>query len=276
LVTGEGVSPPVDPLAAVHPAAPPLAGRTVLVTGANRGIGRAFADEAIARGARVYATARDVVSLDTARAQHGDRLVALQLDLTDPNSVAALARACPDLDLVIHNAGAVVPGPVLAVPDGELRGLFETNFFGPVALLRQLSGGLARRRGGLLVVSSLAALMLSRSSPAYSASKAALTMAVFGLRTALRDSGVQVSVVYPGFVATDMTSAMTVPKAPARSVAARALDAFAAGELAIFPDRYAELVYDAVQHEVPKLLRDPQAVADAVVQRFAVDPAAGT
>jgi NAD(P)-dependent dehydrogenase (short-subunit alcohol dehydrogenase family) len=110
-----------------------------------------------------------------------------------------------------------------------------------------------------LFVQSLAALVISRSSPIYGASKAAAMMLAAGVRAELRTDGVTVTSTFPGFIDTDMTTGLDIPKASPRSVADRSLDAFAVGR-PVFPDRLAELVEDAVTQDMAAVLDDPQAV----------------
>jgi NAD(P)-dependent dehydrogenase (short-subunit alcohol dehydrogenase family) len=245
-----------------------LSGKNVLVTGASRGIGRAFTDEAVARGARVYAAVRRPDSLRDALAEHGDRVIPVVLDLRDPATIEALVHRCTDVDLLVHNAGVPLPGAALDVPIAAAREVFETNFFGPLALLRGLAGPLAARGGSAVVITSQAALLVSRSSPIYSASKAALTMAALGIRSQLRDAGVQVTIVFPGMVDTEMTTSMRGPKASPRTVAVNTFDAVARGELAIFPDRHSQFVIEALQHQLLAALTDPQPVAEAALARL--------
>jgi NAD(P)-dependent dehydrogenase (short-subunit alcohol dehydrogenase family) len=248
-----------------------LAGVNLLVTGANRGIGKAFVDEAVARGARVYATARRPESLVEVFAEHRDRVIPLGLDLRDSATIQAVVQRCSDLDLLVHNAGAPLPGRALDVPDAVARELFETNFFGPLQLLRGLAGGLGARRGGALVVTSQAALLLSRSSPIYSASKAALTMATLGIRAQLRDAGVRVAIVFPGMVDTEMTASMSGPKTSPRTVAANVFDAFARGETAIFPDGHSQQVRALLAHRFLDALTEPQPLAEEAIARFVAE-----
>ncbi|MDT4940332.1 MAG: hypothetical protein QOJ34_421 [Pseudonocardiales bacterium] len=245
-----------------------LTGANVLVTGANRGIGKAFVDEAVARGARVYATARRPESLTEVFAGHGDQVVPLALDLGEPATIEAVVERCSDVDLLVHNAGAPLPGRALDVPESAARELFETNFFGPLALLRGLAGPLASRRGGALVVTSQAALLVSRSSPIYSASKAALTMATLGMRAQLRDAGVQVAIVFPGMVDTEMTAAMTGPKTAPRTVAGNVFDAFARGETAIFPDGHSQAVRALLSERFLDALTEPQPLAEEAIRQW--------
>ncbi len=254
-------------------AAMELSNKNVLITGANRGIGRAFLDEVLARGvSRVYAAVRDPGSLTDVVAEHGHRVVAVPFDLADRSSVVDLAGRCSDVDLVIANAALGLRGPVLDVAEDDVRAVFEANVFAPLHLLRALSPGLVERRGAAVLISSVSALLLSRSSPLYSASKAALTMAVMGLRAQLSPLGVRIGIVYPGFVDTDMTAGMMVPKASAQSVARRSLDDVAAGSDVVLPDRYAEIVLEELQRDLRAALTDPKRTADVAVSRLVADP----
>ena len=247
-----------------------LGGRTVLVTGANRGIGAGFVDAALDAGAaRVYAGARDVSSLQSARAVHGDRLVPVRLDLADPETIDAAIGECTDVDVLISNAGRSGTGRLLEIDEGDVRDLFEVHVFGPLRLARGLAPGISARRGGMIFVHSSAALALSRNGPAYSASKAASMMLALGIREALQPSGVRVTSVFPGFTNTDIIRAVDIVKAEPRDVVDRSLQAWAAGEACVFPDRFAELVHELLQSDFDGLLDDPGRVMTETVARYA-------
>ena len=253
-----------------------LNGKNVLITGANRGIGRAFLDESLTSGAaHIYAAVRRPETLADEAKTHGDRLSLVAFDLDDPATVTAVGAACPDVDVVIICAAGTMSGPALASSDADVRQLFEQNVFAPLELLRVLEPALRRNAGAVLLVSSVSALIISRSSPIYSATKAAGTMIAGGVRAQLADSGVTVSISYPGFVDTDMTARMEITKASPRTVAARSLAGLLAGDTAIFPDRYAEIVEETLLTDMPTILRDPQEAATAAVRRFRNDERAG-
>jgi NAD(P)-dependent dehydrogenase (short-subunit alcohol dehydrogenase family) len=110
----------------------------VLITGANRGIGAAFVDAVLDRGAeRVYAGARNPDSLVAVRERYGERLVPVQLDVTVPSQVDDAVNQCKDIDLLVCNAGQGLKCGVLDPPDeSAFRDVFETNFFEPLHLLR--------------------------------------------------------------------------------------------------------------------------------------------
>jgi NAD(P)-dependent dehydrogenase (short-subunit alcohol dehydrogenase family) len=250
-----------------------LAGRRALVTGANRGLGEQFVEALLARGVdRVYAGARNTEALLPLTSRHGDRVVPVRLDVTVPDQVRAAAERCQDADLLVSNAGQACIGPVLAVPDTALfRSVFEVNFFGPLALVRALAPQLRVRRGGVLFVLSLAALVISRSSPVYSASKAAAMMLATAVRSELKGDGVVVTSSFPGFIDTDMTAGVGIPKAQPRLVADRSLDGWQAERTSVFPDRLAELVEEAVLGNMAAVLDDPHALMTQLVSALGSD-----
>ena len=244
-----------------------ITGREALVTGASGGIGRAFVDALLARGAaRVHAGTLDPSSLDAARARHGERLVPVRLDVTSPADRLAVAQACPDLDLVVSNAGIAPAGRVLDTAEALVRETFEVNVFGPLELLRGLAPALRARGGGVLFVNSLTGLVVSRSSPVYGASKAAQRMLASALREQLAADGVVVTTSHPGFVDTDMTRDVPYPKASPQEVAERSLDAWEAEAAVVFPDRFAELVEDALLTRMREVLDAPQQLTTSLVQ----------
>lgn len=232
-------------------------GITALVTGANRGIGAAFVEELLARGAdRIYACARDVESLAPLMDAHGVRVAPLQLEVTDPAQVAAVCALVPRVDLVVSNAGREGSGQVIGHDEADARHLFEVHLWGPWRLATGLVPRL-RPGGGLIFVQSIAALVLSRRGPFYSASKSAATMMAAALRESLRADGMTVTNVFPGFTDTDMLADQDVPKARPRETAERALDGWAAGEASVYPDRFAELVHDRLRTDVDDVLDRP-------------------
>ena len=254
-----------------------LAGRTALVTGANRGVGAALVDALVERGAaRVFAGAREPASLNAAVARHGDRLVPVRLDLTRPGDIAAAVARCGDVEVLVGNAGLAAYGGPLDIDEATYREVFEVNVFGPLALVRALAPALRRQRGGVLFVNSLTGLVVSRSAPVYGASKAATRMLALGLREQLAADGVVVTISHPGFIDTDMAADLALPKASPRSVAERSLDGLEAEAATVFPDRFAELVEAALETQAAAILAAPQRVMTSLVAEFQKDPAAGT
>jgi len=205
---------------------------TALVTGANRGLGRALVDSLLDRGAaRVYATARDPYSLRT-----DDRIVPVALDLTDPASIEKAALVAADVDLLVNNAGAAEFAPALeADPDAVARE-FAVNVTGLHLMTRAFVRTLIERGGRLVNVLTLLSYAPAPPMAGYSASKAAAHSLTLALRPALARAGVRVHGVYPGGIDTDMVAGFDVPKTAPRTVAEAILDGVAAGTEDIYPD----------------------------------------
>jgi NAD(P)-dependent dehydrogenase (short-subunit alcohol dehydrogenase family) len=238
-----------------------LAGRKVLVTGANRGVGAAFVSAALSRQAAiVVAAARQVDSLPPS--EDPARVVPARLDVTDRAQIAAVASE--------HPAGVTCQQPVLSeVEEAVFREVLEVNFFGPLALARAFAPALRRPGSGVIFILSVSAVALSRSAPVYSASKAACLMLALDLREELREAGGTVTVVLPGFIDTDMGAAFdTTAKATPAQVAGLALDGWLAGQPTIWPDRFAELVRDVVGEPFRTLLDEPRQVMTSVHAAF--------
>ena len=207
-----------------------LAGSTVLVTGANGGLGTEFVRQALARGAsRVYATARKP------RAWEDGRVVPLALDVTDVTSIAAAAAAAGDTTVVINNAGASAAPTLLAAPLDEVRALYETNVFGPVAVAQAFAPVLARNGGGALIDIHSALSWLARPG-AYSSTKAALWSVTNTLRLELAGQGTQVLGAHLGFTDTPLIAGLDVEKADPRDIVAAIYDGLEAGEEEVLAD----------------------------------------
>lgn len=205
----------------------------VFITGANRGLGLALARAALARGARkVYAAARDPAQIELAG------VTPVRLDVTDPAQVEAAARACGDVTLLINNAGIASVGGFLA--DGDLassRRHFETNVFGLLRVSQAFAPVLAAQGGGaLLNVLSIASWINRPLLGVYGASKSAAWAVTNGLRHELRENGTQVSGLHVGFIDTDLTRDLPVPKLSPDAVALAALDGIEAGQEEILVD----------------------------------------
>ena len=215
-----------------------IEGAVALVTGANRGIGRALTEALLARGVRkVYATARNPETLDD---QRDERLVSLRLDVTDVDQIRAAVEAASDVELVFNNAGVALPGGIAdsTVLDRARREM-EVNYFGPLQLLHRLAPTLARNGGGAVInIDSTAGLTNVPFIPTYSASKAALHSLTQAARVLLGPQGTSVFGVYPGPVDTDMTRGFELPKSSPRDVAFAILDGIEAGHEDIFPDPF--------------------------------------
>lgn len=210
-----------------------------LVTGANRGIGLAFANELLARGARkVYAGARDPATVEQSGVQ------VLQLDVTKPDEVRAAALAAPDVTLVINNAGIAQPGGFLA-PDSEevARRLMETNYFAMLRMSKAFAPVLKANGGGaMLNVLSIASWVNGGELAAYAASKSAAWSLTNALRNELRSQNTQVLALHMGFVDTDLTRGLNAPKSRPEDVVRRALDGLASGLDEVLADELTQQV----------------------------------
>jgi NAD(P)-dependent dehydrogenase (short-subunit alcohol dehydrogenase family) len=206
-----------------------LAGKTVLVTGANRGVGRALVEEALRRGAsRVYAGTRQPLT-------HADRRVTpLTLDVTDPAQIRAALEKVASLDVLINNAGIALPDDLSG--EAAIEKHFAVNVFGTYGVTRAFLPVLSRSRGAIVNILSMAALAPMPIIPAYSMSKAAALSLTQSLRALLAGQGVGVHAVLLGPVDTDMTQGFDIPKSSPESAASGILDGVERGEEDIFPD----------------------------------------
>ncbi|MES2937195.1 MAG: SDR family oxidoreductase [Pseudomonadota bacterium] len=206
---------------------------TVLITGANRGIGLAFARAALERGARkVYAGSRDPSKVELPGVE------AVQLDVTDDACVAAAAERCGDTTLVINNAGIAMLGGGLG-EDGmaTAHAQMEVNFFGVLRMVRAFAPVLARNGGGGMVnVLSIASWINAPTLGLYGATKSAAWNLTNSLRIDLREQGTQVLAMHMGYVDTDMTRGFEVQKSPPELIVARTLDALEAGAEEVLAD----------------------------------------
>jgi len=221
--------------------------KAVLVTGANRGIGRALVEEALNRGAkRVYAGTRQPLT-------HPDeRVTPLTLDVTNAAQIRAAAESIESLDVLINNAGL---GLYADLSDrGALEHHLAVNLFGPYDTTQAFLPLLTRSRGAIVNVVSLAALAAVPLDPTYAISKAAAFSLTQSQRAALTRNGVSVHAVLPGPVDTDMGRQIDIPKASPESVARAILDAVENGDEDIFPDPISDSIADGWRNGVSKAL----------------------
>ena len=221
--------------------------KTVLITGANRGIGQALVSEALARGARrVYAGTRQPMT-------HPDpRVTPLALDVTDAAQIQAAARQVGSLDLLINNAG------IALYDDLTDRALLErhlaVNLFGTYGVTQAFLPELTRSGGAVVNNVSLMALAPFPVTPAYAISKAAAFNLTQSLRALLAGRGVRVHAVLTGPTDTAMTQGFEIPKASPESVARAIFDALDRGEEDIFPDPMSASVADGWRRSVAKAM----------------------
>lgn len=221
---------------------------TVLVSGANRGLGAEFARQALARGAKkVYGAARDPATVLL------EGVVPVRLDVTDAAAVAALAEQLGDVDLVINNAGVANTGSLLGAESAEsLRRMLETNVFGILNMSQGFAPVLQKRGGGAFVnMLSLASWKSNPALAAYAVTKAAAWSLTNGVRDALRAQGTQVLGVHVGLIDTDLTRGFDLPKLSTATVVERAFAALEAGDSEVLVDELTRAVKRGLTAEPP-------------------------
>ncbi|TDD19893.1 SDR family NAD(P)-dependent oxidoreductase [Kribbella turkmenica] len=210
-----------------------LEGAVVLVTGGQRGIGKAIVDDLLDRGAaKIYATARDP------KPSSDPRVVPLPLEITDQASVGALVAAVPDVTVLVNNAGASSPETYLDTPIDAARAVFEANFFGPLTLTKALVPVIERNGGGHILNVHSALSWFARHG-AYAATKAAFWLQSNAIRLELLGRGIGVTGLHMGYVDTDMVTAVDAPKSRPEDIAKQALDGIEAGAHEVLADETA-------------------------------------
>ena len=224
-----------------------IKGSTVVVTGGQRGLGKAIVDELLQRGAaKVYATAR------APKPSEDPRVIGVELDVTEPNSVAALASTASDAQIVINNAGISGASKLLDSDIDEVRAVFETNFFGALRIARAFAPILAAKGGGALVdIHSVLSWMGGFGG--YGASKAAFWSLTNSLRIELEQQGTLVTGVHLGYTDTDMISEFDVAKNDPRQVARDILDGVEHGDAEVLADDLTRYVKGALSGPVEAL-----------------------
>ena len=209
-----------------------IEGSVALVTGANRGLGRHFAEQLLARGAaKVYAAARHPESVTV------DGVTPLRIDITDQATVDAAAEVAHDVTLLVNNAGLYTPGGVLSAPLKDIRAELETNYFGTLSVTRAFAPHLiANAPAAILNVLSVLSWLHPVGFGAYAAAKAAAWAQTDVVREELNGYGVTVTALHVGFMDTDMTADIDAPKADPATVAALALDGVERGSIEVLAD----------------------------------------
>lgn len=233
-----------------------IKGKIVLVTGANRGIGRAFVDGLLEAGvSKIYAAARNTDTLKDLAEKNPDRIVPIKLDVNQPNVIEALAKDLTDVDVLINNAGiARFEGLLAAKNTDAARDEFETNFFGTLNMIRSFAPVLGKNGGGTIVnLASIASYVNFPALGSYSASKAAVHSLTQGVRAELTAQGTFVAGVYPGPIDTEMAEKFPMDKTSPTDAVKAVLDGIEAGLEDIYPDG-ASIGMHAAYLEDPKAL----------------------
>jgi NAD(P)-dependent dehydrogenase (short-subunit alcohol dehydrogenase family) len=241
-----------------------IADSTVLVTGANRGLGKALVEEALRRGAnRVYAGARQPFA-------HADRRVTpLILDVTDAVQIREAVERIGALDILINNAGISLQSELS--DRAALERLLAVNLFGTYDVTQAFLPVLASSRSAIVNVLSLASLAAVPFDSLYSISKAAAFSLSQSVRALLAGQGVRVHIVLPGPIDTDMARGLDIPKASPESTARAILDGVERGDEEIFPDPMSEAIAEAWRGGAVKALQRQFA---AYVEQTPVKPKA--
>ncbi|MBB3204365.1 NAD(P)-dependent dehydrogenase (short-subunit alcohol dehydrogenase family) [Rhodopirellula rubra] len=226
--------------------------KNVLITGANRGIGKAILEEAISRrAAKVYAAVRDLDSASSLVEKYGDRVVPIRVDLDDSASIKSAAEKASDVDVVVNNAG--VMKIAAAMSDDAIEALqFEmnVNVYGLMRMAHAFAPTLKSNGGGAFVqLNSVASVKTFSDFATYCASKAASYAITQGLRDSLRDQGTHVLSVHPGPIQTDMGDAAGFGDSAGSpvDVAKAIFDGIVSGNFHAWPDEVAQQVGNAYQ-----------------------------
>ena len=229
-----------------------IKGKTVLVTGANRGIGKTIVETFVEQGAaKIYAAVRNLESATPLVQAHGDKVVPIQIDLGNPDTITQAAKQATDVDVVINNAGILLTtSPLAGNAIESLQQEIDVNVFGLIRMAQAFAGVLKANGGGAFVqLNSVASVKAFPDFATYCASKAAAYSITQALRDLLGEQGTAVLSVHPGPIATDMATnaGFTDMAEPTTLVSEGIVDALKAGDFHLFPDSMAKQVGGAYQ-----------------------------
>jgi NAD(P)-dependent dehydrogenase (short-subunit alcohol dehydrogenase family) len=211
-----------------------LDNKTVFVTGANRGIGKAIVDALLKQKVKkVYAAARKVDELKFS----DPRVVPVKLDITDKAQIQKAVEQAEDIDVLINNAGILSFAPIIEGSSDELARDMQVNYFGTLNVIRSFVPVLEKKGGGAIAsISSILGLASMAGVGGYSASKAALFSAMQAMRAELKPKKISVHGIYPGPIDTDMAKDFPMEKASVQTTGENIVKGIIAGEDYIFPD----------------------------------------
>ncbi len=238
-------------------------GSIALVTGANRGLGRVYARELVARGAaKVYGAARNPAAVTE------PGVTPIALDITDAERVAQVARQCADVGLLVNNAGVLKYSTFIDAPSLDAaRTEMDTNYFGTLSMCRAFAPVLAANGGGVIVnMLSVSSFCTNPFDASYGASKAAGWSLTNGIRTELHHQGTLVVAVHASFIDTDMAALANAPKDSPESVAKQALDAVEAGQVEVLADERTRFVKASLPRDQEVLYPPIREFWDAAVK----------
>lgn len=229
-----------------------IQGKVALVTGANRGIGKAIVESLIQHGvAKVYAAVRNLDSANSLVEAYGDKVVPLKLNLNQPETISQAAKTASDVELVVNNAGILHNATPLAKDAIEaLQSEIDINVFGLIRMAQAFAPILKANGGGAFIqLNSVASLKSFADFSTYSASKAAAYSITQALREKLKDQGTVVLSVHPGPISTDMARKAglgDIAESPSL-VGEGIITALKDGKFHLFPDTMAKQIGEIYQ-----------------------------
>jgi NAD(P)-dependent dehydrogenase (short-subunit alcohol dehydrogenase family) len=224
--------------------------KVALVTGANRGIGKAIVESFLKHGAKkVYLAVRDPASTKALEDQFGSKVVTLRADVSDAESIKQLAQQAKDVDIVVNNAGIMrLASPLSENAEEALTQELDVNVFGLLRVANAFSETLEANKGALVQLNSIASIKTFADMSTYCASKAASYSLTQGLKDKFAEKGVSVLSVHPGPIATDMGASAGFDDAPAATLVSEGIvTALENGDFHLFPDELAKQFEAAYQ-----------------------------
>lgn len=224
--------------------------KVALVTGANRGIGKAIVESFLNHGAKkVYLAVRDPASTKALEEQFGSKVVTLRADVSDAESIKQLAEQAKDVDIVVNNAGIMrLASPLSDGAEEALTEEFDINVFGLLRVANAFAETLEANKGALVQLNSIASIKTFADISTYCASKAASYSLTQGLKDKFGEKGVSVLSVHPGPIATDMGASAGFDDAPAATLVSEGIvTALENGDFHLFPDELAKQFEAAYQ-----------------------------